>query len=59
MLHTQADCATPTLGQDGQLALFSYYNYTVDHRWITEHAPPESGWRFPLPHEPRRGGSLG
>jgi galactosylxylosylprotein 3-beta-galactosyltransferase len=45
LLHTQEYCATPALN-DGQLPLFSYYNYTVDHKWISERAPQERWWRF-------------
>lgn len=44
-VHTDPSCATPTL-TNGVVPQFTYYNYTVDHRWIADRAPSEEGWRF-------------
>lgn len=44
LLHMDATCAAPAL-TDGQLALSTFYDYTVDHGWIADRAPPESSWR--------------
>ena len=29
-----------------QLPLSTFYDYSVDQKWIAERAPPESSWRF-------------
>lgn len=47
-LHEDSACTTPTLNGDGVVPQFTYYNYTVDHKWITDRAPDEAGWRFPV-----------
>ncbi|KAK9905686.1 hypothetical protein WJX75_004632 [Coccomyxa subellipsoidea] len=52
-LHTDTACATPTL-TDGILPVFSYYNYTVNHKWIADRAPEESSWRYMAHHAQRR-----
>ncbi|KAK9902787.1 hypothetical protein WJX75_005995 [Coccomyxa subellipsoidea] len=44
LLHMDATCAAPAL-TNGQLALSTFYDYTVDHGWIADRAPPESSWR--------------
>ncbi|CAL8466460.1 g5996 [Coccomyxa elongata] len=54
LLHTDATCASPTL-TDGQLPLSTFYNYSVDHQWIADRAPPESNWRFFAHGHARRG----
>lgn len=45
LLHTDATCASPTM-TNGQLALSSFYDYSVDQQWIADRAPPEHAWRF-------------
>lgn len=47
LLQTDTSCATDTVVDGKWLGKYTYYNYTVDHKWINERAPQEAAaWRF-------------
>ena len=39
VLHTNPNCATPTLNEENELPMYSYYDMSSDWEWIAEVRP--------------------
>ena len=39
VLHTNPNCATPTLNEENELPMYSYYDMSSDWEWIAEARP--------------------
>ena len=39
VLHTNPNCATPTLNEEHELPMYSYYDMSSDWEWIAEARP--------------------